>query len=554
LLTNNSTTPGSGWYEDSMVNPTFMNNAFLGTSPGYNLPYGHRFTTQDSWWDTGGQSTAETITSWTYTSTSPASITFNVSGTNTLGTSNCVVIAGLTIGAPFNSQPGGCSRISSATTSSFTVATNTLPVIILASSFPSSATESGTATQYHAAMRFGFEGGPQFTGSSVCTEVGFYNPSVPSPPSPSPPNYPPAWQTCQGATVGSSTITTNGSEIHNGKQTFNGSAQFSAGIQGAFIGNVYNLATWSNQIGYSTGAGCTTHCWTISGGPTVTLNSTDFVDPMGGNSMTKVAFSSTGNLQDVNGLSLSSGTSYAVSFSACYGTNTATGVFTGTVIGATVGTGANAGFNMVQCSNTTPVYTHYCSYATPTSSLTNTVQINWGTTPAGGTGTIYLYGVSVAPSPSGGACPTAWTTTANPLTNDVPGVQAQLFLGSLIDGTQAAGLAQFSATGALIGYPVTISGTPSINQVLTATSATAANWQTPTGGALSASLTTTSATTDNVTITGMTSSGHCSIGAQNASAATNLGTSYISAYATNQITLTHTGTSGLVYDFVCTGN
>ena len=66
-----------------------------------------------------------------------------------------------------------------------------------------------------------------------------------------------------------------------------------------------------------------------------------------------------------------------------------------------------------------------------------------------------------------------------------------------------------------------------------------------------ASLTTTSATSDNVTVTGMTSSGHCSIAATNASAATNITTTYISAFATNQITVTHAAMAGMNYQFIC---
>jgi len=74
------------------------------------------------------------------------------------------------------------------------------------------------------------------------------------------------------------------------------------------------------------------------------------------------------------------------------------------------------------------------------------------------------------------------------------------------------------------------------------------------GVAIPASLTTTSATSDNVTVTGMTSSGHCSLTATNASAATNIATSYVSAKTTNQITVTHTATSGMTYDILCTPN
>ena len=69
---------------------------------------------------------------------------------------------------------------------------------------------------------------------------------------------------------------------------------------------------------------------------------------------------------------------------------------------------------------------------------------------------------------------------------------------------------------------------------------------------LVASLTTTAATSDNVTMTGMTSSGHCSLAPTNASAATNLATTYISTKTTNQITVTHTATAGMTYDLRCT--
>jgi len=71
---------------------------------------------------------------------------------------------------------------------------------------------------------------------------------------------------------------------------------------------------------------------------------------------------------------------------------------------------------------------------------------------------------------------------------------------------------------------------------------------------ITASLMTTSATSDNVTVTNMTSSGHCSLTATNASAATNIATTYISAKATNQVTVTHMATSGMTYDVLCTAN
>jgi hypothetical protein len=53
----------------------------------------------------------------------------------------------------------------------------------------------------------------------------------------------------------------------------------------------------------------------------------------------------------------------------------------------------------------------------------------------------------------------------------------------------------------------------------------------------------------------MTASGHCAApGPTNASAATNVATTFISAKTTNAITLTHTATAGMTYDSICTSN
>ncbi len=72
------------------------------------------------------------------------------------------------------------------------------------------------------------------------------------------------------------------------------------------------------------------------------------------------------------------------------------------------------------------------------------------------------------------------------------------------------------------------------------------------GNILLASLTTTASASDNVTVTGMNSSGHCTLTPTNSTAATNVATTYISAKTTNQITVTHTATSGMTYDIHCT--
>jgi hypothetical protein len=68
------------------------------------------------------------------------------------------------------------------------------------------------------------------------------------------------------------------------------------------------------------------------------------------------------------------------------------------------------------------------------------------------------------------------------------------------------------------------------------------------------SFTTTAATTDNVTVTGMTSSGHCFLQATNSGAAGGIASVYVSAKTTNQITVTHTATAGWTFDVACTPN
>jgi hypothetical protein len=69
---------------------------------------------------------------------------------------------------------------------------------------------------------------------------------------------------------------------------------------------------------------------------------------------------------------------------------------------------------------------------------------------------------------------------------------------------------------------------------------------------LVASLVTTAATANTVTVTGMTSIGHYALQPTNAAAATNLSTTYVSAKTANQITVTHTATANMNYDVLCT--
>lgn len=68
---------------------------------------------------------------------------------------------------------------------------------------------------------------------------------------------------------------------------------------------------------------------------------------------------------------------------------------------------------------------------------------------------------------------------------------------------------------------------------------------------VSATFTTTAAATDNVTVQGMTPSGHCVLQPRNAAAAAGIASVFVSAKATNQITVTHTATAGWIFDVVC---
>jgi hypothetical protein len=74
------------------------------------------------------------------------------------------------------------------------------------------------------------------------------------------------------------------------------------------------------------------------------------------------------------------------------------------------------------------------------------------------------------------------------------------------------------------------------------------------GTMLSAALTTTAAASDNVAMQGVTASSHCQLEPTNASAATNITTTFVSAKTANQITVTHTATAGMTYDINCSGN
>jgi hypothetical protein len=71
-------------------------------------------------------------------------------------------------------------------------------------------------------------------------------------------------------------------------------------------------------------------------------------------------------------------------------------------------------------------------------------------------------------------------------------------------------------------------------------------------GPLVASLTTTSATTDVVTVSGCTANCHVVMQPTNSAAATMCGSTYVSAKSANSITVTHPGTSGATFDIIVT--
>ena len=90
-------------------------------------------------------------------------------------------------------------------------------------------------------------------------------------------------------------------------------------------------------------------------------------------------------------------------------------------------------------------------------------------------------------------------------------------------------------------------GTLTGNRVITFPDSTSAT-------VMATNFTTTAAATNNVTVTGMTASGHCSLQPTNNSAAAGIASAFISAKTTNQITVTHTATAGWAFDVLCTPN
>lgn len=77
------------------------------------------------------------------------------------------------------------------------------------------------------------------------------------------------------------------------------------------------------------------------------------------------------------------------------------------------------------------------------------------------------------------------------------------------------------------------------------------------GSPITGSVTTTAATTDVVTVTGMTSSGHCAISPTNAAAGTmiqNATPVFVDTFTTNAVTLHHVASASASFNLICTAN
>jgi hypothetical protein len=155
---------------------------------------------------------------------------------------------------------------------------------------------------------------------------------------------------------------------------------------------------------------------------------------------------------------------------------------------------------------------------------------------------------------------TASTVSSSVSDNGTDVITAEPFQALYVAlGTGNAQLA-CGTTACMIGGETTCSNiTPSASNDYFCPDGTAHRWLVSENGAaahiafvLVASLTTTSASSDTVAITDMTSSGHCSVTATNATASASIATVYVSNKTTNQITVTHGTTANMTFDILCT--
>jgi len=168
---------------------------------------------------------------------------------------------------------------------------------------------------------------------------------------------------------------------------------------------------------------------------------------------------------------------------------------------------------------------------------------------------------------AGAPCPTGTGTVSGQANGVIPlasSATAITLQSHLDDGVTTAGTITSSEPIAIAGptHGITIqAGTavaPVSGKVIISSDPTVGNLMVSQNGAtaidpvpLVAPLVTTAATSDNVTVTGMTSTGHCVLQPTNAAASTATGT-YVSNKITNQITVTHAVTANMDFDVICT--
>jgi hypothetical protein len=174
------------------------------------------------------------------------------------------------------------------------------------------------------------------------------------------------------------------------------------------------------------------------------------------------------------------------------------------------------------------------------------------------------YGVAVAPITTSGATTSADGLTARADTAAAVftqalniGIESQTpSLGTGSSVTEWNGIRVDSAPAAGTACSLKLMGATSGSVCINPTAGSGtASFVYPAGAStavMMASFVTTAAATNNVTITGMTSSGHCSLSATNSGAAGDLANTYISGKTTNQITVTHSAVAGHTYDILCT--
>lgn len=120
----------------------------------------------------------------------------------------------------------------------------------------------------------------------------------------------------------------------------------------------------------------------------------------------------------------------------------------------------------------------------------------------------------------------------------------------------------FDNTNIGVGNPIwllnALSGTPTVQASVSPVLSAAGMGTNSTGQLIptvfSGTFTSTAVTSESFALAGILSTSHCQMTQTNASAATNIATTFISAKTTGSMTITHTAAAGMTYDVVCTLN